>query len=309
MADEIEYDENVNKEFFDKYRPAKDAKIDNFDFYEFSEHLTNSITDKLYRSYLPPLETKYRKSQDEGHDDDLSNDFDVDHIVQAIKRKMEANIVDKVASSIDSRVSKELDEQYHPTPGGIEEKLDRFIKWPRYIIAIGFSGLYIIMMCLGVMIIIESLDILLSTYNLAVSFFSNAFDGNYHDILRDKINTIVASTLSVLDLLLVGSLAIMVLVGVSENTIARIGMTHNVPTWFGKLGIGQLKIKVAASIVIISSIHLLVLFLGLDLKPSADPYNYQALMWTAIVHGVFVLSALALAGVEYVNSLAGDSGH
>ena len=121
------------------------------------------------------------------------------------------------------------------------------------------------MFCLSILVLIESTEIAIKTFKLAVGCSQDSVD------VRTSINNIVASTLSVLDLLLVGSLSIMVLVGVFENTISRIGMTHNVPTWFGKLGIGQLKIKVAASIVIISSIHLLVLFLGLDLgKDSLD---------------------------------------
>ena len=77
--------DSKNKKFFDNYNVPKGSKIDNFDFYEFSEHLTNSITDKLYRSYLPPLERVYRAKQEMEQDDDLTNDFDVDHIVDTIK--------------------------------------------------------------------------------------------------------------------------------------------------------------------------------------------------------------------------------
>lgn len=36
----------------------KDCKTQDFDFYEFTGDLTNSITDQLYRSYFPPLEER-----------------------------------------------------------------------------------------------------------------------------------------------------------------------------------------------------------------------------------------------------------
>ena len=93
------------------------------------------------------------------------------------------------------------------------------------------------------------------------------------------LNKIIFSILSVLDLLLLASLIVMVLIGGYENTVSRIGTSHDVPTWFGSLGITDLKIKVAASIVIISSIHLLTQFMLIE--PTMPGYitpNYQKLL-------------------------------
>ena len=121
------------------------------------------------------------------------------------------------------------------------------------------------------------------------------------NIIRDKMNRAVSLTLSVLDLLLILSLTVMVTVGMYENTVSRIGVNHGYPTWFGKLDIGELKIKVAASIVIISSIHLLMMFMQINLtNEDAAQINFDAVMWTTIVHLVFVLSAIILASMEYV---------
>ena len=121
------------------------------------------------------------------------------------------------------------------------------------------------------------------------------------NIIRDKMNRAVSLTLSVLDLLLILSLTVMVTVGMYENTVSRIGVKHGYPTWFGKLDIGELKIKVAASIVIISSIHLLMMFMQINLtNEAAAEINFDAVMWTTIVHLVFVLSAIILAGMEYI---------
>ena len=52
------------------------------------------------------------------------------------------------------------------------------------------------------------------------------------------LNFAVAAILSILDLLLIGSLGVMVLIGGYENTVSRIGMSHGVPSWFGKLDVG-----------------------------------------------------------------------
>ena len=114
--------------------------------------------------------------------------------------------------------------------------------------------------------------------------------------IKDILNKIVAQILSILDMILIGSLVVMVLIGGYENTISRVGRSHSVPLWFGKLDIGHLKIKVAASIVIISSIHLLMSFMSL--KFDMGEFNTSAIMWITIVHIVFVLSAMALAYME-----------
>jgi len=114
--------------------------------------------------------------------------------------------------------------------------------------------------------------------------------------IKDILNKIVAQILSILDMILIGSLVVMVLIGGYENTISRVGRSHSVPSWFGKLDIAHLKIKVAASIVIISSIHLLMSFMSL--KMDMGTFDTSAIMWITIVHLVFVFSAMALAYME-----------
>ena len=64
--------------------------------------------------------------------------------------------------------------------------------------------------------------------------------------------------------------------------------------WLGKLDAGTLKLKVAASIVAISSIHLLQLFMKID------ELNNDKLMWYVIFHMTFVLSALLLAVLDKI---------
>lgn len=61
---------------------------------------------------------------------------------------------------------------------------------------------------------------------------------------------------------------------------------------------GTLKLKVAASIVAISSIHLLRAFMNAQQIPD------NRLMWYVIIHRTFVFSALLL---DYLDRLAFES--
>ena len=61
-----------------------------------------------------------------------------------------------------------------------------------------------------------------------------------------------------------------------------------------RLDAGSLKIKVAASIVAISSIHLLKAFMNASVMPN------EKLMWLVIIHLTFVVSALLLAVMDRI---------
>ncbi|RZI54699.1 MAG: hypothetical protein EOP12_01400 [Pseudomonas sp.] len=68
---------------------------------------------------------------------------------------------------------------------------------------------------------------------------------------------------------------------------------HIIPlNWLGKMDSSSLKMKVAASIVAISSIHLLRVFM--DAK-NIEP---QYLMWYVIIHMTFVVSAFAMGYLD-----------
>ena len=80
---------------------------------------------------------------------------------------------------------------------------------------------------------------------------------------------LVLAVLSLVDLIMVANLVVMVIISGYENFVSHIdteGITDKL-SWFGKLDAGSLKIKLASSIVAISSIHLLQRFL--EAIPSA----------------------------------------
>lgn len=109
----------------------------------------------------------------------------------------------------------------------------------------------------------------------------------------------ILKILSLIDASLVASLVVMVIISGYENFVSRFDGVEEGKTelaWLGKIDAGSLKIKVASTIVAISSIHLLQIFLN------SDTYSESKIMWLTIVHMAFVFSALLLAVIDRVMS-------
>nr|WP_292903902.1 TIGR00645 family protein [Niveispirillum sp.] len=113
---------------------------------------------------------------------------------------------------------------------------------------------------------------------------------------------LILAALSLVDLTLVGSLVVMVMISGYENFVSRIelGEDDEKLSWLGKLDSGTLKVKVAASIVAISSIHLLKSFMD------ADKVSNDKLMWLVIIHLTFVISAVLMGWLDKL-SFAGKA--
>ena len=104
----------------------------------------------------------------------------------------------------------------------------------------------------------------------------------------------ILAMLSLIDAALVASLIVMVMISGYENFVSRFDETEADVSFLGKLDAGSLKIKVASSIVAISSIHLLQIFLN------AHQYDNWQLMWYTIIHLAFVVSAVMLGWLERI---------
>jgi uncharacterized protein (TIGR00645 family) len=111
----------------------------------------------------------------------------------------------------------------------------------------------------------------------------------------------ILAMLALIDAALVASLIVMVMLSSYENFVSRFDHSANEVAWLGKLNSGSLKIKVAASIVAISSIHLLQVFLNID------QYSTEKVMWLTILHVTFVISALLMGFLEKIMSAIKDA--
>jgi uncharacterized protein (TIGR00645 family) len=107
----------------------------------------------------------------------------------------------------------------------------------------------------------------------------------------------ILKILALIDAALVASLVVMVIISGYENFVSRfddVDEKSNELSWLGKIDASSLKIKVASTIVAISSIHLLQVFLN------AEKIADGKLMWLTIIHMAFVFSALLLAYIDKV---------
>jgi uncharacterized protein (TIGR00645 family) len=104
----------------------------------------------------------------------------------------------------------------------------------------------------------------------------------------------VLAVLALVDMVLVASLVVMVMFSGYENFVSRIDVDEGAERlgWLGKLDSGTLKLKVAASIVAISSIHLLRAFVNISEVPN------DKLLWYVIIHLTFVVSALLMGVLD-----------
>jgi uncharacterized protein (TIGR00645 family) len=118
---------------------------------------------------------------------------------------------------------------------------------------------------------------------------------------EDKLVLIV---LTLIDIVLVGSLIVMVMFSGYENFVSRLDVAQEGEKlgWLGKLDAGTLKLKVAASIVAISSIHLLKVFMDAKTIPN------DKIFWYVMLHLTFVVSALLLGVLDRM-SFAGHRDH
>jgi uncharacterized protein (TIGR00645 family) len=107
---------------------------------------------------------------------------------------------------------------------------------------------------------------------------------------------LVLSALSLIDLVLVGNLLVMVALSGYETMVSRIDRVADMekPSWLGKYDPGTIKLKVAASLVAISAIHLLKNYLA------HGALDVQRILTLTAVHLAFVLSALILAFVDKI---------
>lgn len=111
--------------------------------------------------------------------------------------------------------------------------------------------------------------------------------------------------LTLIDMALVGSLIVMVMISGYENSVSQLELDKGTEKlrWLGKLDASSLKNKVAASIVAISSIHLLKVFMN------AQSIANDKIMWYVILHMTFVVSAFMMASLDKLGKAGAAEQH
>lgn len=114
----------------------------------------------------------------------------------------------------------------------------------------------------------------------------------------------ILSILTLIDLSLAANLLLIVLFSGYENFVSKldIGDTSDRPDWMGTVDFSGLKMKLIASIVAISGIHLLKVFMALGKPDSAYTVTTDTLKWMVIIHLTFVISGVLLALMDLLAS-------
>jgi len=116
-------------------------------------------------------------------------------------------------------------------------------------------------------------------------------------ILETNESELILTLLTLIDLTLVGSLLVIVMFSGYENFVSQMDIAENTEKldWLGSHDYGSLKMKVAASIVAISSIHLLKIFMNIEQTDN------DKLMWYVLIHLTLVISALFMGYLDKIS--------
>ena len=125
---------------------------------------------------------------------------------------------------------------------------------------------------------------------LLIRFVIELFHISTHALHLSE-SDLILKILSLVDLTLMGALLVIVIFSGYENFVSKIDHGDHVdwPQWMASIDFTALKLKLLASIVAISAIHLLKQFMAV--KEATD----RDLWWLVIIHLVFVGSSVLLA--------------
>jgi len=128
-----------------------------------------------------------------------------------------------------------------------------------------------------------------------------------HDIAHLNESTIMLAVLGLIDVVMIANLLIMVIMGGYEIFVSRLKINNHPdqPDWLNHVNANVLKVKLAISIISISSIHLLRTFIEVgDIGSSSgetvtgEDYTSEGVFWQVVIHMAFIVSALALAWID-----------
>jgi uncharacterized protein (TIGR00645 family) len=141
-----------------------------------------------------------------------------------------------------------------------------------------------------------------------------------HDASGMGEQQIMLIVLGLIDVVMISNLLVMVIVGGYETFVSRLNLDGHPdqPEWLSHVNASVLKVKLALSIIGISSIHLLKTFIGagaLGGMPMCPPdklsvaasqigpvscsvLTAEGVLWQTIIHCVFIISAIGIAWAD-----------
>ncbi len=152
-----------------------------------------------------------------------------------------------------------------------------------------------------------------------------------HDANKLSEQGIMLIVLGLIDVVMISNLLMMVIVGGYETFVSRMNLQGHPdqPEWLSHVNASVLKVKLAMAIIGISSIHLLKSFIevgmveglplcstaaGIEAMKAIQPLidagatklkactsvTATGVMWQAVIHGLFILSAIGIAWTDRI---------
>ena len=128
---------------------------------------------------------------------------------------------------------------------------------------------------------------------LLVKFAQKTFELVLHIGVTSGDDAIVG-VLGLVDLALMAGLLVIVMFAGYENFVSKLDLEghQDQPGWMGRVDFGDLKLKLMASIVAISAIHVLESFMNIE------HLSDRELGWSVGIHMSFVVSGVLLAVMD-----------
>jgi len=145
-----------------------------------------------------------------------------------------------------------------------------------------------------------------------------------HEATTLNEQQVMLGVLGLIDVVMISNLLIMVIIGGYENFVSRLRLDGHPdqPEWLSHVNASVLKVKLAMSIIGISSIHLLKTFIGvgnLGGLPLCTPdainaaasqigsasctvFTAEGVLWQTIIHCVFIASAIGITWADRLMS-------
>ncbi|MGL4634567.1 MAG: TIGR00645 family protein [Beijerinckiaceae bacterium] len=114
----------------------------------------------------------------------------------------------------------------------------------------------------------------------------------------------ILAILTLIDLSLAANLLLIVLFSGYENFVSKLDIedTKDRPDWMGTVDFSGLKMKLIASIVAISGIHLLKVFMEIGKANAEKVVSSEQMYLMVVIHLTFVLSGVLLALMDWLSA-------
>jgi uncharacterized protein (TIGR00645 family) len=170
----------------------------------------------------------------------------------------------------------------------IERMIENILFSSRWLLAPFYLGLVVALAMMLITFVAKTIKFVSMVITGTLAGFSGGVGPTENDV--------ILGVLSMIDLTLAASLVIIVIFSGYENFVSKLeeDQHRDWPEWMGKIDFTGLKLKLLSSIVAISAIQLLKVFMEPQKVTDRD------LWWYVVIHVVFVGSGVVLALTDWI---------